>query len=116
MKFNMDGPTRGNLGEVRIGRVSRNSLGEIKITFSKSVIAHDANFAELCVVLEVFIIFVSSKWQATHSLLIVSDSSNVVKWVNDSKMCLGNRGIGLSKSSTSKEDDESEEYSHLVEC
>ena len=53
----------------------------MKIVFSKAVGIVDSNLAELLVVREAFIIFAASKWAKTHSLLIESDSINVVNWI-----------------------------------
>ena len=53
----------------------------MKIVFSKAVGIVDSNLSKLLVVREAFIVFAASKWAKTHSLLIESDSINMVNWI-----------------------------------
>ena len=59
----------------------RDDFENVKIVFSKAVGIIDSNLVELLAVRETFIVFAVSKWAKTHSLLIESDSSNVVNWI-----------------------------------
>ena len=81
LKFNVDGSAVGKPGPAGIGGVLRDDHENVKIVFSKAVGIMDSNLTELLAVREAFIVFAASKWAKTHSLLIESDSSNVVNWI-----------------------------------
>ena len=81
LKFNVDGLAIDKPGPTGIGEVLRDDFENVKIVFSKAVGIIDSNLAELLAVRETFIVFAVSKWAKTHSLLIESDSINVVNWI-----------------------------------
>ncbi|XP_021296093.1 uncharacterized protein LOC110425486 [Herrania umbratica] len=81
MKLYVDGAARGSPEPVGIRGVLRDHQGDIKITFSKSVGIGDANLAEILAVREALVVFLASRWKDHYKLIIESDSSNAVKWV-----------------------------------
>ncbi|EOY17318.1 Uncharacterized protein TCM_036481 [Theobroma cacao] len=83
MKFNIDGLAKGCLGPTGIGGIIRNESGEVKINFSKPIGMDDSSQVEIMAVKEVILIFFTSKWKESHLLIIESDASNVVNWVNN---------------------------------
>ncbi|OMP02587.1 hypothetical protein CCACVL1_02751 [Corchorus capsularis] len=70
-------------GEAGIGGVLRNHDGEVLISFSKYVGVVDSNEAEVLAVREAFLIFSASSWANLNPVVIESDSSNTVKWVQN---------------------------------
>ncbi|WRX26533.1 Ribonuclease H domain - like 10 [Theobroma cacao] len=81
MKFNVDGAASGCPGEAGIGGILRNSAGETKMMFSKSIEMGDSNLAEVLAIKQAFMMFFASNWNSFHSLVIESDSSNAVSWI-----------------------------------
>ncbi|EOY03714.1 Uncharacterized protein TCM_018827 [Theobroma cacao] len=79
MKFNVDGVAQGCPGDAGIGGVMHDDKGQIKVLFSKSIGIGDSNLAEVKAIREAFLIFSASRWAIFHSLVIESDSQNVVK-------------------------------------
>ncbi|XP_017974604.1 PREDICTED: 14.7 kDa ribonuclease H-like protein [Theobroma cacao] len=84
MKFNVDGAARGCPGPAGIGGILTNHKGDVRVIFSKSIGVADSNLAELLAIKEAFIIFTSSRWRNDQKLVIECDSSNAVKWINQS--------------------------------
>ncbi|XVE65734.1 hypothetical protein DITRI_Ditri08aG0023100 [Diplodiscus trichospermus] len=64
-----------------IGGVLRDHLGKERIRFSKSIGVEDSNEAELMAIREAFILFATSRWVQSCSLIIESDSTNAVNWI-----------------------------------
>ncbi|EOY33608.1 Uncharacterized protein TCM_041538 [Theobroma cacao] len=81
MKFNVDGAASGCPGEAGIGGILKNSAGETKMMFSKSIRMGDSNLAKVLAIKQAFMMFSASNWNGSHSLVIESDSSNAVSWI-----------------------------------
>ncbi|XVE90483.1 hypothetical protein DITRI_Ditri20bG0081400 [Diplodiscus trichospermus] len=81
VNFNVDGASKGKPGPARIGGILRDHMGIEKIRFSKYICVADSNVAELLAVREAFSLFVSYWWNQNLTLIIESDSMNVVNWV-----------------------------------
>ena len=79
----MDGSSIRKLGLTDIGGVLRDNAITVKMVFSKPVGVADSNVAKLLAIREAIHIFISSYWVHSHSLIIESDSSNVVKWIHN---------------------------------
>ncbi|EOY15851.1 Uncharacterized protein TCM_034797, partial [Theobroma cacao] len=62
MKFNVDGAASGSTNEAGIGGLLRNSKGEVRMMFSKSIGVGDSNLAEVLTIQEAFAMFLASKW------------------------------------------------------
>ncbi|EOY07997.1 Uncharacterized protein TCM_022315 [Theobroma cacao] len=82
MKFNVDRAAKGSPREAGIGGAMRDEHGHVKIIFSKAIGIGDLNLAKIRAIREAFLLFIASKWNQSHSLIIESDSCNAVKWVN----------------------------------
>ncbi|EOY04005.1 Uncharacterized protein TCM_019262 [Theobroma cacao] len=67
---------RGCQGEAGIGGILRNSNGEIRMIFSKSIGFADSNLAEMLAKREAFLMFSASQWCNTHTLVVEIDSRN----------------------------------------
>ncbi|EOY31582.1 Uncharacterized protein TCM_038524 [Theobroma cacao] len=81
LKFNTYGSSRGCLGESGIGGILRNERGTTLALFSKLIGILDSTRAELLAMREAALVFATSRWNASHSLLFKCDLSNVVKWI-----------------------------------
>ena len=81
MKFNVDGSARGKPGAAGIGGVLKDSNAFVKAVFSKSIGVADSNLAELLAVCKALKVFAATRWASSFSLIIESDSSNVVNWM-----------------------------------
>ncbi|KAK9283223.1 hypothetical protein L1049_011459 [Liquidambar formosana] len=82
LKFNVDGLARGKPGPGGIGGVLRDEHGRILCVFSAPIGSVDSNFAELLAVREALRLFSASVWVSSSHLLIESNSSLVVSWIN----------------------------------
>ncbi|XVF41915.1 hypothetical protein PTKIN_Ptkin01aG0319200 [Pterospermum kingtungense] len=81
--FNVDGSAIGNPGAAGIRGILRDHLGRKRLEFSKSIGVGDSNLAELLAkIKEAFVLFLASPWASNCALVIESDSTNAVKWVN----------------------------------
>lgn len=65
----------------RIGGLLHNSSSKILIPFSKNIGETELAMTGLLAVKEVLCIFKASSWFQSHELMVESDCSNVVKWV-----------------------------------
>ncbi|KAK4848903.1 hypothetical protein QYF36_018453 [Acer negundo] len=83
LKFNMDGAARGSLGPAGIGGVLRNSNRKVLCSFSYFVSHLCATSAEILAILKAFQLCVSQPTLSVMNILIISDSSQVVSWLND---------------------------------
>ncbi|XVF81381.1 hypothetical protein PTKIN_Ptkin15bG0150400 [Pterospermum kingtungense] len=81
-KFNVDGSAHGKPGPVGISGVMRDHEEAVKILFSIPIGIADSNLDELLAIREAFLLFTALQWSCSHNLVIESDSSNAVKWVN----------------------------------
>ncbi|EOY05119.1 Uncharacterized protein TCM_020207 [Theobroma cacao] len=70
MKFNVDGAANASMGEAGIGGVQRNSRGEIRMMFSKSIGVGDSSLAEVLAIREAFVMFIASQRGDSHMLLV----------------------------------------------
>ncbi|XVF79191.1 hypothetical protein PTKIN_Ptkin14bG0200400 [Pterospermum kingtungense] len=59
-----------------------NHFGNAIIGFSKSIGVADSNEAEILAVREPLILFIASRWAQEFSLVIKSDSTSAVSWIN----------------------------------
>ncbi|XP_007034193.2 PREDICTED: uncharacterized protein LOC18602625 [Theobroma cacao] len=84
MKFNVDGAANASMGEAGIGGVLRNSRGEIRMMFSKSIGVGDSSLAEVLAIREAFVMFIASQRRDSH-MLVKSVSLNAVEWVQEPK-------------------------------
>ncbi|XVF84598.1 hypothetical protein PTKIN_Ptkin17bG0050200 [Pterospermum kingtungense] len=82
-KFNFDGATFGQPGQVGVGGVLRDHDESIKMCFSNSIGVADSNLAELMAIREALLLFVQSRWISNVPLIVESDSSNAVKWFSN---------------------------------
>ncbi|KAK9266420.1 hypothetical protein L1049_012440 [Liquidambar formosana] len=82
LKFNVDGSAKGKPGPGGIGGVLRDDSGGVIYLFSIPVGIVDSNFAELLAVREALRLFSTSVWASSKNLLIESDSTLVVSWIN----------------------------------
>ncbi|XP_021290660.1 uncharacterized protein LOC110421389 [Herrania umbratica] len=80
LKFNVHGAARGCPRPAGVRGILRDSSGEVKVIFSKSIGTADSNLAEILEIREAFLIFLALQWREHQQLIIESDSSNAVKW------------------------------------
>ncbi|XVE86926.1 hypothetical protein DITRI_Ditri18aG0074600 [Diplodiscus trichospermus] len=83
LKFNVDGAMQGQPGLEGIGGVLRNHESRVLMVFSKSIGLVNSNMVEILAVKEALSLFLSLQWSQSSSLIIESDSLNVVKWLRD---------------------------------
>ncbi|GMJ13841.1 hypothetical protein like AT4G29090 [Hibiscus trionum] len=83
MKFNVDAAVKWSFGSAGIGGVLRNQDGVILLKFSKHIGRNNPTMAELLGIVEACEIYERSSWGAAHPVLIESDSSLAVKWINN---------------------------------
>ncbi|KAK8596357.1 hypothetical protein V6N12_064852 [Hibiscus sabdariffa] len=81
LKFNVDGAVVGGLGRAGIGGILRNSGNESLILFSRAAGSTDATSAELNAILEAVNLFRKSKWVHSFKLLLETDCSLCVQWL-----------------------------------
>ncbi|XVF83508.1 hypothetical protein PTKIN_Ptkin16aG0494200 [Pterospermum kingtungense] len=93
LKFNVDCSALGQPGPAGIRGILCDCNAKVKVVFSKAMGISDSNFAELMVASEAFNIFLHFEWVSCYSLIIESDSLNVVKWVKDPNSILGDSRI-----------------------
>lgn len=62
LKFNIDRSTRGNLGIVKLGGMSRDKGGIMLALFSRPIGVCESNYAELMVVKVVLDVFYQLEW------------------------------------------------------
>ncbi|XVF11262.1 hypothetical protein REPUB_Repub08aG0011600 [Reevesia pubescens] len=75
----------GKPGPAGIGGVLRNFNGDILMLFSKPIGINDSNVAELLAIVEAFSSYADSCWASSYGLIVESDSSVAVNWVNSPK-------------------------------
>ncbi|KAK9047326.1 hypothetical protein V6N11_053173 [Hibiscus sabdariffa] len=86
LKFNVDGAVAGAFGKVGIGGLLRDADGKILLMFSRSIGFIDSTLAEILALKEVCSLFSKSEWARVFSLVLETDYSLLVDWLD---LCLG---------------------------
>ncbi|EOY19578.1 Uncharacterized protein TCM_044721 [Theobroma cacao] len=84
IKFNVDRAARGCPGLAEIRKALRDNNGYVIILFSKPLRVVNSNVVVITAIIKAFILFTTCPWAYSHELIVELDSSNVVKWCNDS--------------------------------
>ncbi|XVF78334.1 hypothetical protein PTKIN_Ptkin14bG0124000 [Pterospermum kingtungense] len=74
VKYNVDGSSLGRSEPAGIKGIMRDHQENVLIRFSKSVGVEDSNIAELLTIREAFVLFFSSSWAQTRTIIVKSDS------------------------------------------
>ncbi|EOY08336.1 Uncharacterized protein TCM_022692 [Theobroma cacao] len=83
LKFSTNGTSRGNPEDLGIDGPLRDEFGNTLAIFSKAIGWSDSNMAELLATKEAVLLFIASRWNSSHSLILEFDSSNAVKWIQN---------------------------------
>ncbi|EOY00472.1 Uncharacterized protein TCM_010352 [Theobroma cacao] len=83
VKFNVDGVSRGNLGQGGITGILRDEEGKALIQFSFSIGITDANTTEILAIKKALQIVAASRWANVDCVIMESDSKNAVKWAKE---------------------------------
>ncbi|OMO62830.1 reverse transcriptase [Corchorus capsularis] len=83
LKFNVDGASKGKPGPAGIGGILRDENGRVCMEFSKSTGIMELNEDKVCAIREGLLVFCASRWVESHGLIVESDSSIAVKWVEN---------------------------------
>ncbi|XVF65211.1 hypothetical protein PTKIN_Ptkin09bG0229100 [Pterospermum kingtungense] len=99
IKFNVDDSSLGNPRPFGIGEVLRDHMSRELIKFSKFIGVSDSNLAEVIVVREALVLFVTSKWVVLFSLLLECNPKSTTKaWKMIHMFREGNQEVdGLAK-------------------
>lgn len=87
LKWNVDGSSRGKLGEAGIGGVLRNEFGTIKAKFTASVGIRDSNEAEFMAIVFALELSLQQNWIMEKEIIVESDSKNALSWVKKREEC-----------------------------
>lgn len=82
-KFNMDGSKRGSPGQAGIGGVLRDSKGNVLCIFSYFIGTQDSNSSKILAIHKACCLCDSNAALREKKVVIVSDSSVAVAWVNN---------------------------------
>ncbi|KAL4388066.1 hypothetical protein GQ457_09G011730 [Hibiscus cannabinus] len=82
LKFNVDGAVSGSFGAAGIGGILRNHENQIVYSFHRSAGFLDPTSAEILAIVEAVSYFLSWRWCSSFRLIIESDSSLAVSWIN----------------------------------
>ncbi|KAK9032724.1 hypothetical protein V6N11_056981 [Hibiscus sabdariffa] len=83
VKFNTDGAVKGYYGPAGIGGVLRDHNGRILMNFSKHIGMSDPVSAEILAIKEALVLFTKSAWAFDANLIIETDCSIVVGWLQN---------------------------------